>query len=390
MKICALIAEYNPFHLGHLKHIEYIKNTLGAEKVIVIMSGNFTQRGEIAVLDKFTRARHAILAGADAVIELPTVFATANAEIFASGAVKILNSLNVVDGICFGVESGDKDAYVSLAKAMNDESKEFRHALKECLEQGVSLAKAKFEAVKALNGEVFDQSLINSPNNILGLEYTKALLKLNSDILIYPMLRSGDHNDKTLKQGETSATSIREVLKTGKIKRLKKNVPPFVFKDLKEYPFIFETLSLAKVITSTAEEIAEITDCTEGLENRIKAFVKDNRTLEELVNKVSTKRYTKTRVQRILTANLIGINSNLVKDCLSEKLYAKILAVNSESKDIIPLLCDNSSIPVLTRKSDATTLKKTALKCFEKDVLANDLYNLITNQKTNENQMRII
>ena len=142
MKICACIAEYNPLHLGHLKHIEYIKNVLDAEKLIVIMSGNFTQRGEPAVLDKFTRAKQAVIAGADMVIELPTVFATGNAEVFAKGAINIINSLGVVDGLCFGVESGAREEYIALAKFMNDESKDFKRALKEQLGGGVSLAKA--------------------------------------------------------------------------------------------------------------------------------------------------------------------------------------------------------------------------------------------------------
>jgi predicted nucleotidyltransferase len=390
MKICALIAEYNPFHLGHLKHVSYIKDTLGAEKVIVIMSGNFTQRGEIAVIDKFTRARHAIYAGADLVIELPTVCATANAENFALGAVGIINSLGIVDGLCFGVESGDRDSYIALARAMNNESKDFKRILKEKLDQGISLAKAKFETVKALGSADYDESLINSPNNVLGLEYTKALLKLKSDVIIFPMKREGDHNDKTLKKGVTSATSIREVLKTGKIKSLKKSVPPFVYKDLKEYPRVFETLTMAKAVTSSAEELARTPDCTEGLENRIKAFLKDNHTLDALVDKVSTKRYTKTRVQRILLSNLLGITADLQRECSENKLYAKVLAVNSDSKDLIPLICKNSSIPVLTRKSDSTGLKKTAEKCFNVDVLASDLYGLITENKQNEHQMIIV
>jgi len=288
------------------------------------------------------------------------------------------------------VESGDKDAYIALARAMNNESKEFRRALKEKLDSGISLAKAKFEAVKALGGAEFDESLINSPNNVLGLEYTKALLKLKSDILIFPMKREGDHNDRTLKKGVTSATSIRETLKAGKIKTLKKNVPPFVYKDLTDYPMNFQTITMAKVITSTAEELAAVPDCTEGLENRIKAFIKDNHTLDALVDKVSTKRYTKTRVQRILTANLLGIKADFIKDCLNSKLYAKILAVNSDNKDLIPLICKNSDIPILTRKSDSTSLKKTAEKCFDVDVLASDLYGLITGAKQNEHQMIIV
>ena len=389
MKICGIIAEYNPFHLGHLKQIEYVKNVLGAEKIVVIMSGNFSQRGEVAVLDKFTRAKHAIIAGADLVIELPTVFATANAEIFAKGAINIFNSLNVIDAICFGVESGSKDDYISLAKAMNNESKEFKKTLKEKLESGISLAKAKFETLKEL-GEDFDQSLIATPNNILGLEYTKAILNTKSKIEICPMLREGDHNDKNLKKGITSASSIREMLKMGKPKKVKSNVPNFVFGDLKTYPFAFENICLASLITASTDKLKNILDCTEGLENRIKALIKDNLSLETLIDKVCTKRYTKSRIQRIILSNLLSIDKNLVFDCLDSDLYAKVLAVNSDAKDIIPYICKNSSIPVLTRKSDQALLKKTALDCFEKDVLATDLYSLISGKKINEYQMVIV
>lgn len=390
MKICACIAEYNPFHLGHLKHIDYIKNELKAEKVIVVMSGNFTQRGECAVLDKFTRAKHAIIAGADAVIELPSVFAIGNAEVFAKGAIKVINSLGIVDSICFGIESGTKEEYLNLAQAMNNESKEFKHILKEKLDSGISLAKAKFETVKELNQDKFNPELISSPNNILALEYVKAILKSNSNIEICPMIRDGNHNDKTLKKKITSATSIREALKEKGKKKVKKNVPKFVYSDLKDYPNAFEKITLANVLTSSAEQLKAIPDCTEGLENRIKAFSKDNHSIEKLIEKVSTKRYTSARIRRILTANLLGVTKTLTDDCLNEKLYAKILAVNSDSKNLISQITTNATVPVLTRKSDVTSLSKTALKCFEIDVLANDLYSLVTDEKQNENKMDII
>jgi len=390
MKICAIIAEYNPFHLGHLKQIEYVKNTLGAQKIIVVMSGNFTQRGEIAVMDKFTRARHAIIAGADLVIELPTIFATANAERFSFGAVNIINSLGVVDGLCFGVESGETNEYIALSKELNNESKEFKKTLKEKLEQGISLAKAKFETIKQLSPDKFNSQLVSSPNNILGLEYTKSLLKLNSDIIIYPMYRDGDHNDKTLKKGITSATSIRQTLKDGQKRKLKKNLPPFVFESLKDYPFDFEKVCISSLMTTDAKTLSLVPDCTEGLENRIKALVKDNFSLDTLIDKVSTKRYTKTRIQRIITSNLLNVTEKFACSCIDSPSYAKILAVNSDSKDLIPLICSNSKIPVLTRKSDTLLLKKTALHSFELDVLANDLYSLITGTKTNEHQMIIV
>lgn len=389
MKTIACIAEYNPFHLGHLKHFEYIKNTLKADNLIVIMSGNFTQRGEPAVLDKYARAKHAVIAGADVVIELPTVFATSNAETFAKGAIKILSSLNAIDGICFGVESGTKEEYIELATMLNDESKEYKKALKDCLEKGVSLAKAKFEALKAL-GLKFNEKLISSPNNILGVEYTKAILSFNSNIEIYPMLRSGDHNDKKLKKGITSATSIRETLKIGKKRKLKSNLPKFVYKDLVGYPFCFDKMIMTKLLLSSVEDLSKILDCTEGLENRIKALSKDNRTVNDLVEKTSTKRYTKTRINRILIHNLLGITSSMIKEGLSLNLYAKVLAVNSNNKKIISLISENSSIPIITRKSDLENLKKSALKCYEKDALANDLYALATNQKNPSDQMILI
>lgn len=384
MKICACIAEYNPFHLGHLKHIDYIKHELGAEKVIVIMSGNFTQRGEPAIMNKFTRARHAIIAGADAVIELPTVFSTQNAEIFAKGAIKLINALNVCDGICFGVESGSKEAYHSLAKALNNESKEFKKILKSKLEQGISLAKAKFETVKEL-GVNFDESLINFPNNILGVEYTRAILSSKSNLEIYPMLREGSHNDTTLKKGITSATSIRLAIKCNQRKKVKKSLPSFVYKDLTKYPFAFDKLIINSVISTPTEQLQKTPDCTEGLENRIKALVKDNKTFDTLVEKVSTKRYTTTRIQRILINNYLGITSEFVDVCLKEPLYANLLAV-SEDGDILATLNKNCTIPLLVRRSDLKNLKNTALSCLEKDYLANELYNLATDDNQHESQ----
>ena len=390
MKICAVIAEYNPFHLGHKKQFDFIKNTLCADKIIVVMSGNFTQRGEPAVLDKYTRAKHAILAGADMVIELPTVFATANAEIFAKGATTIIDKLNVVDELCFGVESGEKQDFVLLAQAMNNESKEFKKILKEQLDKGVSLAKAKFEAVKKTSQGNFDNSLVSLPNNILGVEYTKALLSLNSAIEISPMLREGDHRDKTLKKGITSATSIRSTLKSGKKSAVKSNVPTYVYKDLNGYPTLLEGLIVADAIKRSASQIERVPDCTEGLENRIKALVKDNKDLDELVEKITTKRYTETRIRRILLSNFLGIDKKTAPAVLKDGLYAKILAVKKQSKDLISLLCDSADIPILTRKSDVLKLDTHARESYEIDTCANDLYSLATAQNINENLMLII
>lgn len=390
MKIIACIAEYNPLHLGHSKHFEYMKKVLNADKIIVLMSGNFSQRGEPTILNKFLRAKHAIIAGADLVIELPTVFATSNAENFAFGACSIIDKLGCVDGLCFGVESGDKQSYINLASRMNNETKEFKKLLKTHLDTGISLAKAKFLTVKQLYGESYDEKLISSPNNILGLEYTKALLKLNSNIEIYPMIRSGNHNDKTLKKGVTSATSIRRYVKAKKVKKIKGNVPKFVYKDLKNYPYDFDKMIMSKLITTSCEILKTRPDCSEGLENRIKALAKDNKTVDALIDKVITKRYTETRIRRILISNLLGITSDLLDDAKKGPFYAKILAVDSKNKDLISLISEKGDLTVLTRKSDVLKLKNSATKIYEKDVLANDLYNLATDDNKNENYMIII
>lgn len=389
MKICACIAEYNPLHLGHVKHINYMKNVLGAEKIIVVMSGNFCQRGEPAILSKFTRAKHAIFSGADLVIELPTVFATGNAETFATGAINLIDSLGCVDGVCFGVESGEREDFIRVANLLHNESKEYKKAVKSHLEKGVSLAKAKCLALQETHGEK-ETELLTSPNNVLGIEYTKALLKRKSTIEIFPMLREGNHNDKSLKKGITSASSIREKIKAGETRKLKGKLPPFVYKSLLPYPFGFEKMIMTKLITESEENIKTLPDCTEGLENRLKALSKENLTVEGLIEKATTKRYTSSRIRRILISNLLGITEELKNECLSKPLYAKILAVSNESKELISLLSSKSNIPLITRKSDEDKLVKTAKQCFLKDVLSQDLYNLATDRKENEHFMLII
>ena len=204
------------------------------------------------------------------------------------------------------------------------------------------------------------------------------------------MIRLGDHNDLTLKKGVSSATSIRGAIKGGKKSKTKKCVPPFVYKDLTDYPYLFDKLVIAKIISTSLENLRLVPDCTEGLENRIKALAKDNRSLETLIEKISTKRYTKTRISRILTASLLGIEKDFLTTCLNTPLYAKVLAVNSNSLDLISTISKNSKVPVLTRKSDIDSLKKTALKCWELDCLANDIYNLVSDKTINENQMLIV
>ena len=188
MKIAVTICEYNPFHNGHLYSLEQIKKISDADAVICVMSGNFTERGDIAVMHKYTRARHAILAGADMVIELPTVFATAPAEIFAKGAVKIAECLNGERTLFFGIENGDKEGLIATADYLLRETAEFKAALKEELQAGVSFAKARYNALEKINPPGIDLGYTLSPNNILALEYTKAIIERGYKTDIAPII----------------------------------------------------------------------------------------------------------------------------------------------------------------------------------------------------------
>ena len=204
------------------------------------------------------------------------------------------------------------------------------------------------------------------------------------------MKRDGDHNSLKLQKNETSASSIRESLKGKKSRKLKGVMPNFVYKDLPSKPFDFSKLLMAQLYKSSAEDLKEICDCTEGLENRIKALIKDNTDFAVAIEKISTKRYTHARIRRITVSNLLGITEKTLLKALQTELYCKILAVKESSKDIIPYLCENSSIPVLTRKKDYAEVKKFAVEVLKTDELANDLMNLVSGTKQNEYQMLIV
>lgn len=387
MKFCAVICEYNPFHNGHLYQFSEIKRA-GAEKILCLMSGNFTQRGEAAVLGKYVRARHAVLSGADVVLELPAAFSVGAAETFARGGVKLLSSLPCVDKLAFGCESGNAEDFLRAAKATLSEDKTFKETLKENMKDGSSYVKARTAAVLALNTDV-DEATLTTPNNILGVEYCRAILSSGAKITPLPIGRVGSgYADTGLAKNFSSATALRAALRdpSRKTKRLiKKNVPEYVLEDLENAPDLpFEKTALFSLLSSSAEEIALCPDCGEGLENRLKAMARANPSYGEALQKVVSKRYTLSRVKRILAQNLLKIRRKEVKEFLESPLYCKVLAVKKESAEEIFSTLKEGAYPLLTRKSDALALKKTAIDCFACDVRANDLYGVLSGEKTNE------
>lgn len=390
MKICCIIAEYNPFHNGHLSQINYVKTTLKPDYVAVFLSGNFTQRGELAILNKFKRARHAVLAGADIVFELPSVFATQSAEFFASGAIKLINSLPGEKTVCFGSECGDKRLIFQVANALLNETKTFKNTIKCELKKGVSLIKARQTALSLTNPSV-NSDILKLPNNVLGVEYVKAIIKNKYDINVEVIKRNGaDYNSVDLIDGENpSALAIRNAVENNDLLAVKNLVPSFVFEDLTPNSINFDKEIIYSLITSSKKEIAKTVDCCEGLENRIKALVKETYSLDLLVEQLTSKRYTEKRIRRIFLSTALKIDKALVKSALKKRLYLKVLAINKKSINALSFF-SNSKYPLLTRKSDVNRLSSTALKVFLKDVYCNDLYNAVTGNKTNENNMLII
>ena len=394
-KICAVVCEYNPFHNGHLYQLDKIRRESGCDLILCVMSGNFVQRGEAAILDKHTRAKHAVLAGADCVVELPLPFATANAETFALGAISLLKNIPNVTTLAFGCECGHGADFLDVANVLLEETDEFKRALKTGLDVGQSFAKARFEAVKAVLPEA-DERLFSCPNNVLGIEYTKAILRQNANISVLPIQRTGaGYTDTVLQQNYSSATAIRGALLTGNTAELASNLPEFVLDDLclalngESYRRLDGVQHYA-LLTKTAEEIAKAPDCTEGLENKLQALAKEYFTAESVLKEATSKRYTSARIRRILLANALGITQTFVRQGLQQTPYCKVLALRAENSDMVLSLLANGGLTLLTRKGDEARLTGWAKECFDCTHTADGIYNSLCGRNINFNAVQFI
>ncbi len=381
MKFCAVICEYNPFHNGHAYQLAEIKRQSGCDAVLCLMSGNFTQRGEPAVLGKYARARHAVENGADIVLELPAAFAVAPAEIFAQGAVHILASIGAVTTLAFGCESGTKEDFLRAARATLGEDRRFRAALKEAMKDGTSYVKARTQVILALNSDI-DEALLTAPNNMLGTEYCRAILASGANIAPLPIRRvGGGHADSALHRDFSSAAALRSVLGERSLRAAfakRRNLPADVCASLADYkPTAYPTAALCALVAADEADLALTPDCSEGLENRLKALSRSNLDYEALLGKVVSKRYTRARIKRILLQNFLGIRLKNVRNYLDAPLYLRTLAVKKRrAEELLSAL--SGGFPILARKSDGALLKKDALSCFSLDVRANELYGALT------------
>ena len=382
MKILAIICEFNPFHSGHEYLIEQAKRMSGCDAVLCIMSGNFTQRGEMCINGKYIRAKHAILGGADCVIQLPPPFAVAPAEIFASGAVKILSAIPDIKYLAFGCENADLDYYKNAEISLN-ESANFKTLLQNGLNEGDSYVKSYSRAFSSCGGDV---RIVRQPNNVLGLEYVKSILKLNSKIKILPIQRiGGNFSDGTVYENYSSAFAIRNGLNNEKVKKC---VPEFVLNDL---PKQFETNEYENYLryvlfNSEKSELKRIYGCGEGLENKLKSL--ENMPFVDIIRHTTSKRYSSSRIRRILCANALELYRDDCEKYLSANLYIKPLAVKRLAADKILSALSKSKYPVVTG-IDTENLNTTAKECFEQDRKEFEMYNFLTHSD-NKDYMVII
>lgn len=383
MKVAGIIAEYNPFHKGHEYHISKTRETTGADYVIAVISGDFVQRGEPSVISKYHRTRQALLGGADLVIELPIVYATAGAEKFARGGISMLDALQVVDFVSFGTETDDLGKMSQLAKLLSAEPPEFKEELNKRLKAGETFPAAREAAVRLCLGDSPEiAEILNSPNNILALEYMKSLKTLGSKMEPVAVLRAGDgYNDSASGTGFASATGIREkLLAEGPAQELAEFVPEAVMEDFKEsygkeFPITcddFVDLVGYKVKSLLAEgaDLGDFEDLSEEIANRLGKLDITWVSYGEVCEALKTKQYTYGRISRSLIHILLGI-----KEVPETCGYARILGMRKEASELVRRISDISGIPVITKPSKAReVLEGEALSCFEKDVFASELY----------------
>lgn len=448
MKTAGIIAEYNPFHRGHEYQIQYTKEKLGADYVIVAMSGDYVQRGTPALISKHLRAEMALRCGADLILEMPVSVSTASAEAFAMGGVSLLDSLGVVDMLCFGSESGEISALKELAEILVEEPDEYKNLLKTFLSQGLSFPAARSQALteyfknpRNFTGDDFDGVLtplfnevtriLNTPNNILGIEYCKALLRLNSKIRPVTIRRKGmgyhdtftdsdihpdiptisssqtvslSGNPDTASPSFASASAIRNLL-CGKTSDPENSFPsgntsvPNRQTDILASQIPENTFSIFRKILVSGEfltedaldpilsycllqkNVTELASCLDVSENLAQRMINQKNLLHSFSRSASilkTKELTQTRIQRALLHIILGIHQT------PERIpYARVLGFRKKSSPLLKEIKKNSRIPVITKLADASRqLDVPSQTLLEETTFASNLYESLLSQKS--------
>ncbi len=371
-----IVAEFNPFHNGHKYLVDSLKQKEN-DTVTAVMSGNFVQRGEPAVLDVNLRTKIALMSGVDLVFSLPFPYCSATAEKFALSGVMVLDSLNCLDSLGFGSESNDKETLLECAK--NLRTLDFNLLVSKLVESGVSFPTAREQAIKELFGEK-EAELLQKSNDILGVEYAKALLELNSKLDITTVKRTGaSHDSKEGTENIRSASLIRTFIDD--LDEVKSFVPNESFEILKEATenkkiidySKYELSLLFKLRTMSLEELSKLPDVNEGLEYRIFEAVRNSTSYSELLEKIKTKRYTLSRIRRILLFAYLGVTKELLETPVP---YIRVLGFNEKGAKLLKECKEKAKLPIVTRPKDLKNLDENGKNIFNLECKARDVYSL--------------
>ena len=378
MKTAGIICEYNPFHKGHKYQIARTKELCGADFVVAIMSGNYVQRGDVSIFPKELRAKAAIACGADLVLEIPTLFAMQSAEFFAQKGVEIANSTGIVDFLSFGAECDDISQITTIADLLANETADFSQLLKANLCKGLSYPVSRAEAIRNILGEDA-YKIISTPNNILGVEYCKAIHNLKSSITPVAIKRIGtNHDSSDVKDGFASATNLRQLLLSGNSEAIFSFTPQEAHQIFESAPLhstrSMEKAIIAELIKIPLSKLAEISDVGEGMENRIKPAALKASATEELIEMIKTKRYTHSRIRRILLSAYLGITD---ADRNKPVPYIKILDHTEKGQQLISKMKKTATLPVVRNTSQINKLKNSEIKDFwERERTFDRIYEL--------------
>ena len=394
-KVVGIIAEYNPFHNGHSYHIQNTKAQTGADFVVAVMTGNFTQRGNTSVINKWEKTKMALNGDADLVIELPTIYSVSSAENFANGAVKILNELGIVDTISFGMEADDVSTLNNIANVLVNEPPEYKAILEHELGKGNSFPKARENALMMyLNDIKRYANVVKGSNNILAIEYLKALKKQKSSIVPFGVKREKVYYNSTKIIDEyASATGIRNLLLHNQLEEVRKVMPSksysILLNNLRQGTYVLDIIAyndeiIYKLRSMTVKQIANLPDVSEGLEYLIKEVSNKTNNLIELINGIKSKRYTQTRIQRILLYALLGITKKDME--MSKKItpYIRVLGCSEKGKMLLSQINSKAKVITSLKKYEVSNKdkrfcigkQKTLNRMLEIDKMETDIYTI--------------
>lgn len=388
--VLGIIAEYNPFHNGHLYHLESSKKLTGCDFSIAVIGGNFTQRGSTSIINKWEKTKMALLSGIDLVIELPVIYSISSAENFADGAIKILNSLGIVDYISFGSETADVNILKNIANVLYFEPNEYKNILSHELKKGLSFPKARENSLLMYLNDIRKYSgILSSPNNILGIEYLKALKKYNSKINPICVKRvESEYNSTDFSDDIASATAIRSLIKNKSFEIIKTLLPSDTYSILLdnirnghivEDLNIFEKEIIYVLRKMSIEEISNLPDVSEGLEFAIKDAANSCNSIIELLSIIKSKRYTSTRIQRILLYALLGITKKDMEISKSTLPYVRILGFNENGAKLVSEISKNNpklNIITSVKKFVDSNKNKNLKQMLDKDIFATNVYTI--------------